>query len=105
VIRCFLSLVSLALLSATAFGQCANGVCPVPGAGTFPTVVPSAVSPVHYAGPASGVVTAAPPVTERVVSLYPRVLRNVGITRVDLVFGQPMTSRTLATPFRGRFRR
>jgi hypothetical protein len=49
VIRPFLALVSLALLSASAVAQCAGGVCQVPRAAVVPPVIPAAVQTVRAA--------------------------------------------------------
>lgn len=102
-IRCFLPLVLLALFSATVSAQCPDGRCPVPSAVGVQAVQPTAITPAYASYPTA-------PVVERVVSLYPAILRPVGVSRVDVVFGQPMASsqtqrRTLFRPFGGRFRR
>jgi hypothetical protein len=132
VIRPFLALVSLALLSSAAVAQCAGGVCQVPRAAVVPPALPAAVQTVRAAvanglyrvgdviQPVYGVWTppaqpwypplpttlpqpmAAPP--ERFVSLYPAILRPLGVQRVDVVFSPPVQTRSLFRPFGGRFR-
>jgi hypothetical protein len=94
VIRCFLSLVSVAALAATASAQCTDGRCQVPRAAVVPAAYPTA-----------GPVLPAAARPEAVVSLYPAFLRPIGVTRVDVVFGPQARSRTLFRPFGGRFRR
>jgi hypothetical protein len=131
VIRPFLSLVSLALLSSAAVAQCADGRCQVPRAAVVPPVLPAAVQTVRAAvanglyrvgdviQPVNGVWTppAQPwypplpatipqpmPRAEAVVSLYPAILRPLGVQRVDVVFGPPVQTRSLFRPFGGRSR-
>jgi hypothetical protein len=131
VIRPFLALVSLVVLSSAAVAQCANGVCQVPRAAVVPPVIPAAVQTVRTAvanglyrvrdviQPVYGVWTppAQPwypplpatipqpmPRAEAVMSLHPVILRPIGVQRVDVVFGPPTQTRSLFRPFGGRFR-
>lgn len=112
-IRSFLALVSLALLSPVVSAQCADGQCPTPQFRPVQQAVTWAADQVR--GPVYGT-TGAPQVAftgvpqsmaspEQVVSLYPGFLRPFGVARIDVVFAPPTAPRTLATPFRGRFRR